>query len=345
MSEIRIGIVGLGWVAGAHIEAFRQVEGARVAAVCSRRPQDEAALQRRFGLPLKAYQDYQAMLADPDLDVIDICTPHPLHPEQAVAAARAGKHLVIEKPLAITWESAKALRDAVLASGVKVCVCFECRFSRHFSLIRSVIDQGLLGDVHYAEVDYYHGIGPWYGQFGWNIRKDMGGSSLLTAGCHALDGLLFFKDSPVVEVVSHSNRSSSETFRPYEYDTTSVTLLKFADGSLGKVASVIDCHQPYYFHIHLVGSHGSLLDNRLYSTRLAGLSKERWSTLETSLIDSGDVKDHPYLPQFQAFVDSLRRGENMPRTDFATAWETHRVAFAADRSAAEGRPVRLEELA
>jgi predicted dehydrogenase len=344
MSEIRIGIVGLGWVAGAHIEAFRQVEGARVAAVCSRRPQDQAALERRFGLPLKACQDYQAMLADPDLDVIDICTPHPLHPEQAIAAARAGKHLIIEKPLATTWESAKALRDAVLGSGVRVCVCFECRFSKHFSLIRSVIEEGLLGDLHYAEVDYYHGIGPWYGQFGWNIRKDMGGSSLLTAGCHALDGLLFFKDSPVVEVVSHSNRSSSETFQPYEYDTTSVTLLKFADGSLGKVASVIDCHQPYYFHIHLVGSHGSLLDNRLYSTRLAGLSKERWSTLETSLIDSGDVKDHPYLPQFQAFVNSLRRGENMPRTDFATAWETHRVVFAADRSAAEGRPVRLEEL-
>jgi predicted dehydrogenase len=344
MSEIRIGVVGLGWVAGTHIEAFRQVEGARVAAVCSRRPQDQAALERRFGLPLKACQDYQEMLADPDLDVIDICTPHPLHPEQAIAAARAGKHLIIEKPLAITWESAKALRDAVLHSGVKVCVCFECRFSKHFSLIRSVIEAGLLGDLHYAEVDYYHGIGPWYGQFGWNIRKDMGGSSLLTAGCHALDGLLFFKDSPVVEVVSHSNRSSSETFQPYEYDTTSVTLLKFADGSLGKVASVIDCHQPYYFHIHLVGSHGSLLDNRLYSTRLAGLSKQRWSTLETSLIDSGDVKDHPYLPQFQAFVDSLRRGENMPRTDFATAWETHRVVFAADRSAAEGRPVRLEEL-
>lgn len=344
MSEFRIGVVGLGWVAGAHIEAFRQVQGARVTAVCSRRPQDEAALERRFGLPLKAYQDYQAMLADPDLDVIDICTPHPLHPEQAIAAAQAGKHLIIEKPLAITWDSAKALRDAVLASNVKVCVCFECRFSKHFSLIRSVIEEGLLGDLHYAEVDYYHGIGPWYGQFGWNIRTDMGGSSLLTAGCHALDGLLFFKDSPVVEVVSHSNRSSSETFQPYEYDTTSVTLLKFADGSLGKVASVIDCHQPYYFHIHLVGSHGSLLDNRLYSTRLAGLSKERWSILETSLIDSGDVKDHPYLPQFQAFVDSLRRGEHMPRTDFATAWETHRVVFAADRSAAEGRPVRLEEL-
>lgn len=345
MNEVGIGIVGLGWVAGAHIDAFKQVEGARVVAVCSRRPHNEGVLRQRFGIPLRAYQDFQAMLSDPEIDVIDICTPHPYHPAEAVAAAEAGKHLIIEKPIAITWDSARTVRDAIRRTGVKSCVCFECRFSRHFSLVRSVLDQGLLGELHYAEVDYYHGIGPWYGQFRWNILKDMGGSSLLTAGCHALDALLFFKDTPVAEVVSHSSRSASEVFAPYQYDTTSVTLLKFADGTLGKVASSIDCHQPYYFHVHLVGSHGSLLDNRFYSTRLDGLSKERWSTLETSPIDSGDVKDHPYQPQFQAFVDSLKRGEAMPRTDFDTAWETHRVVFAADRSAAEGRPVRLEELA
>ena len=71
---------------------------------------------------------------------------------------------------------------------------------------------------------------------------------------------------------------------------------------------------------------------------------KKWSTLETALIDSGDVEDHPYVPQFQAYVDSLAKGEPMPLTDFETAYQTHRVAFAADRSAAEGRPVNLSEL-
>lgn len=344
MEEIRIGVVGLGWVAGAHIETFRQVRGARVTAVCSRRHLDEADLRARYGVPLKAYRDFDALLGDPEIDVIDICTPHPFHPRQAVAAAEAGKHLIIEKPLGISWASVCSIRDAIRRTGVKACVCFECRFSRHFSLVRSIIDQQLLGHLHYCEVDYYHGIGPWYGQFSWNIKKDMGGSSILTAGCHALDALLYFKDSPVVEVTSLSSRSVSEDFAPYEYDTTTVALLKFADGSIGKVTSVIDCHQPYYFHVHLVGSHGSLLDNRFYSKRLEGLSKERWTTLETSPIDSGDVKDHPYLPQFQAFADSLREGTTMPRTDFDTAWETHRVAFAIDRSTEERRTVRLEEM-
>ena len=82
------------------------------------------------------------------------------------------------------------IRDAVRASGVHCCVCFECRYSSQFLATKSVIDQGLLGEVHYGEVDYYHGIGPWYGQFRWNTGRENGGSSLLSAGCHALDALL-----------------------------------------------------------------------------------------------------------------------------------------------------------
>lgn len=344
MSNLRVGIVGLGWVASAHIETFKNVNGAEVVAVCSRREHDPAALQARYGIPLRAYTDYEEMLADPEIDVIDICTPHPFHPAQAVAAAQAGKHLIIEKPIALTYEDAAAIKKAVEAAGVKACVCFECRFSAHFTMVRAALDQGLLGDLHYAEVDYYHGIGPWYGQFDWNVKKDMGGSSLLTAGCHALDALLFFMPEPVAEVTSYQTRSHSEIFAPYEYNTTSTTLLKFESGHVAKVASVVDCLQPYYFHLHLVGSEGSLLDNRIYSQKLPGMTKERWSTLETSLIDSGDVKDHPYQPQFQAFTDAVAAGRNMPLTDFDTAFESHRVVFAADLSAREGRTVKLSEL-
>jgi predicted dehydrogenase len=343
MNDINVGIVGLGWVAGAHISAFNKIPGAKVTAVCSRRELDEKELERQYGTTLKAYRDYEAMLKDPSINVIDICTPHPLHAEQAIAAAKAGKHLIIEKPIAIKYADAVAMRKAIHEAGVNTCVCFEVRFSQQAGVIQATIDQGLLGDLHYAEVDYYHGIGPWYGQFAWNVKKAFGASSLLTAGCHALDLLLMFMNSEVEEVTSYSNRSRSPIFEPYEYDTTSVTLLKFKDGRLGKVASVTDCLQPYYFHIHLCGSDGSLLDNRLYSSKLK-VSKERWSALETSLIDSGDVAHHPYLPQFQAFVDSLRKNEKMPLTDFDTAFESHRVVFAADLSAAEKRTVRLSEL-
>ena len=226
--EYNVGIVGLGWVAGAHIEAIKSVRGLKVTAICSRRQHDPSQLVERFGTPLTVYNNYEAMLADPSIDVIDICTPHPLHASQAIAAAKAGKHLILEKPIALTYEETVHVRDAVRRAGVSVCVCFECRFSAHFTMIRSVIDQGLLGTIHYAEVDYYHGIGPWYGQFDWNVKKDFGGSSLLTAGCHALDALLFFAPGEVESVHSWSTRSGNPAFSAYEYDTTSVSLLHFA---------------------------------------------------------------------------------------------------------------------
>ena len=123
-------------------------------------------MQATYGLPLKAYREYADMLADPSIDAIDICTPHPFHAEQAIAAANAGKHLIIEKPIALSWEDAVSVRDAIRANGVKAMVCFEVRYSAQFTLTRSVVEQGLLGELHFAEVDYYHGIGPWYGQYG-----------------------------------------------------------------------------------------------------------------------------------------------------------------------------------
>lgn len=343
-APLNVGIVGLGWAAGAHIETFKNVDGAAVTAVCSRRQLDAAELEQRYGTKLKVYHDLPQMLADPTIDVVDVCSPHPLHPEQTIAAAQAGKHVLIEKPLCLELDDLQRMKAAVDAAGVKAGVCFECRFAAHFTLIRSVLDQGLLGELHFGEVDYYHGIGPWYGQHAWNIKKDMGGSSLLTAGCHALDSLLWFMDELPEEVTSYQSRSRSEVFASYEYPTTSVTILRFPSGKTAKVTSCIDCLQPYYFHVHLVGSHGSLLDNRLYSTKLPGLSKERWSTLETALIDSGDVSDHPYQPQFQGFVDAIRNDQPVPRSSFDAAFETHRVIFAADRSAAEGRPVKLSEI-
>jgi predicted dehydrogenase len=344
MRHLNVGVVGLGWAAGAHIEAFKHVDGARVAAVSSRRKLDAHALAERFGVSLAVHDRYEDLLADRDVDLIDICSPHPFHAAQAIAAARAGKHVLVEKPLALSWTDCLAVREAVREAGVRVCVCFELRFSAQFTLLRSVLDQGLIGDLHYGEVDYFHGIGPWYHQFPWNAKKELGGSSLLTAGCHALDTLLWMMGDRVEEVSSYATRSRSPIFAPYQYPTTTTTLLRFAGGQTGKVASSIDCLQPYYFHTHLIGSEGSVLDNKIYSRKLPGLSKARWTTLETSLVDSGDVTDHPYQQQFQALVDAIRDGRDVPLTGLEAALETHRVLFAADRSAAEGRPIRLSEL-
>jgi predicted dehydrogenase len=339
-----VGIIGYGWVATAHIDAINKTSNGRVTAICSSRPLDAREVSARHGGEIRCYRDLDALLADKDVDVVSICSYPDQHLREAVAAARAGKHLIIEKPIALTLEDCRAMLAAAQAANVKTCVCLECRWSSQFLATRAVIDSGLLGELHYGEVDYYHGSGPWYGQYRWNITKARGGSSLLSAGCHALDALLLCLGTDVEQVFSFSARSKSPYFTPYEYPTTSSTLLQFASGKVGKVASVIDCLQPYYFHTHLVGSQGSLLDNKFHSMKLAGLNKNTWSELSMKMLDSGDVADHPYLTQFEAFFQALDKGEDMPLTNLAESVKSFEVLFAADRAAEEGRPVRLSEI-
>jgi len=340
VKKFNVGIIGYGWVATAHIDAINASETAQVSAVYSSRQLNDKEVSEQAGSQIKTYTDLDAMLADKNLDAVSICSYPYQHKEQAIAAAEAGKHIILEKPLALSWEDCQAVEAAVKKAGVQLCICFECRYSNQFLATKAVIDEGLLGNLHYGEIDYYHGIGPWYSPFRWNIRKDAGGSSLLTAGCHALDALLLCMGTDVEEVTSYDTKSSSEIFEPYEYPTSSVTILKFKSGRIGKCAAIVDCLQPYYFHTHLCGSQGSLLDNKFHSMKL-GTDKNAWSELSMKMLDSGDVTDHPYQKQFEVFFDAIEKGEDMPLTSLKDAMKTHEIIFAADQSAATGKPVKL----
>lgn len=342
--KFNVAVIGYGWAGTAHIAAINATSNAQVTAVWSSRQLDSTELSQKHGSGITAYTDLDEMLGNPDIHVVDITSYPDQHAAQFIAAAEQGKHIIVEKPLAIEWSDILAMKKAAERSGAKVCVCFECRWSSQFIVTKSVIDQGLVGSIHYGEVDYYHGIGPWYGQYRWNTKRELGGSALLTAGCHALDALLLCMGSEVEEVTSYASQSANPVFQAYEYKTTATTILRFANGAIGKSAAVVDCIQPYYFHTHLLGSEGSILDNKFHSTKVAGLNKQAWSSLSMTMLDSGDVSDHPYQTQFQAFFDALGNGEDMKLTSFANAFATHRVIAAADISAAENRSVKLGEI-
>ncbi len=341
MKRYNIGIIGYGWVATAHIAAINACKNARVTAIYSSRELNEEELSQEWNSSIRTYTDLDSMLNNKDIDIVSICSYPFQHKDHAVAAAKAGKHLIIEKPLALSWDDCLEIENAVKSAGVKTCVCFEVRYSSQFLATKSIIDQGLLGVLHYGEIDYYHGIGPWYGQYRWNTRKDAGGSSLLTAGCHALDALLLCMGTDVAEVTSYDTSSKSPVFQPYEYTTSSVTILKFHSGKIGKCAAIVDCLQPYYFHTHLCGSEGSLLDNRFTSQKI-GTDRNSWNTLGFKLLDSGDVSDHPYQSQFNSFFDSLENNKEMPLTSLDDALKTHKIIFAADKSANTGKSIVID---
>ncbi len=344
MAEVKVGIVGLGWAASGHAPAFNANPDCVIDAFCTSKDlSDEEISEWAGGHPATVYHDYDEFLKHPGLDVVDICTPHFVHAEQTIKAAAAGKHLMIEKPLAVNYEDLLAMKRAIDAADIKTTMYFELRFIPHYQFIHSAIDKQLLGGITYYEVDYYHGIGPWYGQFEWNVKKEMGGSALITAGCHALDAIMDFAASEVEEVFGFSSLSVAEWAQPYEYDTTSTAILKFADGSHGKCTSCIDCRQPYVFNVHLVGSEGTLWNDEMWTTQLEGLRGDEWMKIPTAQAESGDVLDHPYPPQIDDFIEAVIEDRD-PLVSFDEAFRTHRVMFAIEKSLAEGRPVKLSEM-
>ncbi|MBI1371376.1 MAG: gfo/Idh/MocA family oxidoreductase [Phycisphaera sp.] len=337
---LSIGVIGTGWVAGAHIDNFKKIPGCEITAVCSRkRSSAEAKIEAHDLRHAEAFNNVDRFLAHDPLDVVVICTPHPNHPAETIAAARAGKHIVIEKPVSLNRDDLRKMVAAVNKAKVKTSVCFELRWIGLFKNIKAVVDQGLLGNLFYGEASYFHGIGPWYGQWSWNIKKKMGGDALLTAGCHALDGLIYLMGSPVVEVSAMANTSPKNPLQ-YEYDPNSVALLKFANGAIGKVATSIECRQPYLFPVLLQGDKGSVWNDQVSTTEWPGL--HGWAKLPAAMPDSGDVDDHPYLGQLEYFVDCIRKNKT-PHNDLNNAAHVHEVVFAINEAIKTRKAVKVKK--
>lgn len=339
MSEYGVGIIGTGWVSGEHVSAFTNNPFTKVVAMCGRTEARAAEKAEACGITAAAYGDPAKMLERDDIDIVVVASPPNLHRDHTVAAAKAGKHLVVEKAMANSLGELRDMRDAVADAGVKSVVSFVLRWNPLFEIIKKQIAQDSIGRIFYGEVDYFHGIGPWYGQYAWNVKKEMGGSSLLSAGCHALDGLRWFMGGEVAEVTQYATAGKGKDFAAYEYPPTTVTILKFADGRIGKVASCIECIQPYVFDISLTGTEGSIRNNKIFSrTQYPGQTS--WTEVPTILPDSGDVSHHPFQDEANHLVDCIRNGVES-HVNVADAYITHEIVLAADQSGETGKPVAL----
>jgi predicted dehydrogenase len=338
--KLGVGVVGPGWSGGEHIKAYMNNPHAEVLAVCGRDEARTKAKLAEVGLEkCDVYTDYEKMLKRNDIDVISICTPNDRHVEEAIMTAQAGKHFLLEKPIALNVDELKKLRDAVKQAKVKTVVGFVLRWNPLFETIKPLIDDDAIGRVYYGEVDYYHGIGPWYKQFEWNVKKAIGGSSLLSAGCHAVDGLRLFLNDEAVEVTAYSTKSKNEKFAPYEYDPTMVTIIKFKSGIIGKVASSIDCITPYVFNIHLLGDKGTIRNNQLYApSKMPG--QKGFAVIPTVLPDSGDVTHHPYLGEIDHLIDCVLNDKES-FVNVEDGIKTHEICLAAEISAQEGKSIKL----
>lgn len=334
--KLGVAIHGAGWVAGAHAVSWTKNPHVRIVSVSDLHKDRAGQLAARLGLECAVRDQYDEVLADPQVDIVDLCGPSHVHAEHGIAAAQAGKHILVEKPIALTMEQNRALRDAVARAGVKSLAGFVLRWNPAVLSIKSLIASGAIGELIYVEMDYWHGLNPSHHAWAQHSRKKTGGSAMLLGGCHAVDGLRWLTGDEAVEVTAFSNNKKGL----FEYDANVLASIRFRSGVLAKTAALFDSEMPYTFNIDVAGTEGTLRDNRVWSKRLFP-GQTGWATVPTILPDSGDVHHHAFDGEVDHFVECIREGRES-HCNVADGYRTHELCLAIDRSLEEGgRPVRL----
>jgi len=333
MSDQKIGcaIFGAGWVADEHINAYLADPRAEVVAVGSRTEASARRAAQKAGLDVPIYTDLDALLADERVQALSITGPNRVHVEHGIKCCEAGKHFIMEKPIAITLDGLRELRDAVRQSGVKTVVSFCLRWNPGLLNIASLVQAGAIGNIFYAEADYWHGVSDWYSGWQWCTKRDDGGSSFLFGGVHAIDAIRWLVGADIVQV---SGAYAGGWDKRYEYPPTVVGTVKFANGVIGKISSSVDCVLPYQFNIDLLGDRGSIRNNRVYSKTLMP-HQSTWAEVPAVQPDSGDVAHHPFEGEISHFLDCIITGQDS-YVDINDAVNTHEVALAMDMSAEQG---------
>lgn len=337
MSTTGVGIIGCGWVAQEHIKAFQKDERSQVRALVSRNPASAERCRDLHNLDCSIGSDADEMLKRNDIDIVVVCTPHNTHTQYAVAAAQAQKHILIEKPVAITPHDLGVQLAAVRQSGVKTLVSFVLHWNPLLMTIDRLIEQGVFGNIFMVEVDYLHRIWMTTAEK-WYASRETSGTAILTAGCHAVDALRWFARSEAKEVSAYQVRTEN----PIEYPGTISVNVQFENGAVGRTTTTFDAQMPYRFNICIYGTEATLRNDLLYAPKLFP-GQNDFMKIPCVLPDSGDVTHHPFGGQAAHFLDCIA-DDTTPFPDLEDAAKTHNVCFAADMSAEQGKAVMLADL-
>ncbi|MGQ9548552.1 MAG: Gfo/Idh/MocA family protein [Roseiflexus sp.] len=346
-ADIRFGIIGAGVAGRYHAQAIAQTPGARLMAVCAGHPERADALARAFNVRVEP--DVAALLTCEDIDAVCICTPSGQHAEQGIAAAKAGKHVLVEKPPAITLTDADALIDACRAAGVHLGVALQRRTDPDFCAARDAIAAGALGrpilgviTIPYLRTQGYYDSASWRGTWAFD-----GGGVLMNQGIHLIDLLLWLMGDQVVEVQARA----ATLAHTIEVEDCVGATLRFAGGALGTIAATTAAAPGFPHRVEVYGTQGGI--------QIEGEAIVRWETTqethpETFRVASGDTLRqqagagaHPtgigaigHTRIVGDFVAAIREH----RQPLVTGLEARRalaVVMAIYESAREGKPVHL----
>ncbi len=229
---IRIAVLGCGLIAErAHFPAYAASEVAEVTVVMSRDQSKAERFRAQYGANA-ALSDWREAINRDDVDAVDICLPNSLHAPAAIAAAQAGKHILVEKPMATSLEETNAMVTAARTHGVKLMVAQNMRFVPLIEQAKQALDSGLIGRIIAIRGVFNHS-GPddyWGAQSNWFYdSSEAGGGALIDLGIHIADIIRWFKPTPVATVSAMVNTVE----KPTKMEDNGMALLQFADNTLG----------------------------------------------------------------------------------------------------------------
>ena len=341
------GILGLGMIAEFHVKAIKEISGCSFVAGYDIVPGKSADFCAKHGGT--GYDDLASFLSDKNMDIVCIATPSGLHLDGAVAAARAGKHVIVEKPLEVTAARCDAIIAEARANHVRLATIFPSRYHALTGIIKKAIAQGRLGQIALADAQIkwyrtqaYYDSGKWRGT--WSMD---GGGALMNQGIHAIDLLQWFMGD-VLEVYALTATLAHERI---EVEDTGAAVLKFANGAIGVIEGTTGAYPGFLKKIEICGSTGSITmeEENITTWKFADEQSEdeeirqKYGSIGQTGGGASDPAAISYIGHkllFEDFVNALREDKPVG-IDGAEGKKSVEIIEAIYRSAKNHCPVAL----
>lgn len=354
--KIKAAIIGCGKVGHFHAKAYQRCEQCELVAACGRKIETTKAFADIYGI--KPYTSIEKMIKEMNVDLVSVCTPHPIHAQSATQAARAGAHLLIEKPLASTLKDCDLILSAAKDSGVKVSTVCQRRFYPSSMRIRKAIDDGklqkpIIGNVTmlgWRDMDYYNSDswrGTWTGE---------GGGVLVNQAPHQMDLLLWYMGDidylyGMYDTLNHPQ---------LEVEDTAAAVIRFKNGGIGNILVSNSQNPALYGKVHIHGENGASVGvqtdgGSMFIAGVSGITEppvndlwtikgeekllDQWKDEDSAYFDSLDIT-HFHFMQIESFVESIKSNSE-PLVSGVDGRKTVELFTAIYLSRVIGKPVKF----
>ncbi len=344
MKTWNFGIIGAGLIADFHAKALADIPNARLVGCCDKIQDRAKQLADKYDA--RAFESYEEILKSDDVDIVTIATPSGFHMEPTIAAAKAGKHVLCEKPLEVTLERIDAMTQAHEKNGTRLGGIFPYRFNDSQTVLREAINSGRFGVITYAGIyvpwwrtdEYYKDS--WHGT--WKLD---GGGALMNQSIHMVD-MLCDVMPPIVSLQAYTGTLGHKI----EAEDTAVAVLRYTNGALGVIYGTTASYPGQFRRFEITGTKGTVIqvENSFSVWQFADEKpedeeiREKYGQIEGGggVSDPAAITHDNHTRNFKAFLDTLETGEDfwINGTEARKAVE---VILAIYKSAKEQTTVKL----